>query len=81
MDAATDDSDIKLQRVAGDLLDDFGRLMPGFLWKSNAKGDPMGTTDVGTESGVRKKRLRLRVKEKDYSRLILLVSGNFLVIR
>jgi hypothetical protein len=58
---ASDDRDIKLQRVSGDLLADFEKGLPVLLW-SKSRGD-------GTRGHSRR-----RVKERELTRLILLVG-------
>jgi hypothetical protein len=54
MDAPEADFDIKLQKISADLLGDFDRSLPNFLWKPDGHG--------GT-------RVRSRVRAKEIFRL------------
>jgi hypothetical protein len=54
MDAPEADIDIKLQKISADLLSDFDRSLPHFLWKPDGHG--------GT-------RVRSRVRAKETFRL------------
>lgn len=38
MDAAEAELDVKLQKISADLLEDFDRSLPNFLWKSDGHG-------------------------------------------
>ena len=66
MDAPEADIDIKLQKISADLLGDFDRSLPHFLWKPDGHG--------GT-------RVRSRVRAKETWRLTNTVSdyGTFLL--
>jgi hypothetical protein len=59
MDAPEADFDIKLQKISADLLEDFDRSLPHFLWKPDGHG--------GT-------RIRSRVRAKEIFRLTSSVS-------
>lgn len=59
MDAPEADVDIKLQKISADLLEDFDRSLPHFLWKPDGHG---GTV------------VRSRVRAKEIFRLTNSVS-------
>lgn len=63
MDAPEADIDIKLQKISADLLSDFDRSLPNFLWKPDGHG---GTA------------VRSRVRAKDTLRFTSSVCTSFL---